>query len=61
MSVGSPAHELGQSVALLGGAIEQLREARTDPGVLELLDAVEDRLRALTDELLAAESRERAG
>jgi hypothetical protein len=57
---GGTAHELGQSVALLGGAIDQLRrDGHTDPAVLELLDAVDDRLRALTEELLAAERGER--
>ncbi|MGZ4267789.1 MAG: hypothetical protein ACXVFN_02750 [Solirubrobacteraceae bacterium] len=48
------AHELGQSVAVLSGALAQLRDCGgADPTAVLLLSSVEGRLRRLTEELLA--------
>ena len=48
------AHELGQTVAVLGGALGMLRSSGgADPNAIEFISHETDRLRALTDELLA--------
>lgn len=47
------AHELGQTVAVISGALGMLRAGGgADPNALEFLTYEADRLRALTDELL---------
>jgi signal transduction histidine kinase len=47
------AHELGQTVAVISGAVSMLRAGGgADPSALEFLDHEVQRLRALTDELL---------
>jgi signal transduction histidine kinase len=47
------AHELGQTVAVIGGAVSMLRAGGgADPNALEFLDHEAERLRVLTDELL---------
>jgi signal transduction histidine kinase len=48
------AHELGQTVAVIGGALELLRtRGGADQTAMDFLSREADRLRALTDELLA--------
>ena len=48
------AHELGQTVAVIGGALGMLRASPgADQNAVEFLAHEVDRLRALTDELLA--------
>ena len=48
------AHELGQTVAVIGGALGMLRASPgADPNAIDFLAHEADRLRALTDELLA--------
>ena len=47
------AHELGQTVAVIGGALGMLRSSPGDQTALDFLSHEADRLRALTDELLA--------
>jgi signal transduction histidine kinase len=47
------AHELGQTVAVISGAVSMLRAGGgADPNALEFLDHEAHRLRALTDQLL---------
>ena len=54
------AHELGQTVAVLGGALGMLRASGgADPNAIEFISHETDRLRALTDELLAIAEGER--
>ena len=48
------AHELGQTVAVIGGALGMLRSSPgADPNAIDFLAHEADRLRVLTDELLA--------
>ena len=48
------AHELGQTVAVIGGALGMLRASgASDAHALEFLEHEAERLRGLTDELLA--------
>jgi signal transduction histidine kinase len=55
------AHELGQTVAVLGGALELLRAGGgADETALEFLGREADRLRVLTDELLGVAAGRRA-
>jgi signal transduction histidine kinase len=54
------AHELGQTVAVLAGAIGMLRASPgADPNAIDFLTHETDRLRALTDDLLAIASGDR--
>lgn len=54
------AHELGQTVAVIGGALGMLRASgSSDRNALEFLEHEAERLRGLTDELLAIAASDR--
>lgn len=55
------AHELGQTVAVINGAVGMLRAGLgADPNALDFLDHEAERLRTLTDELLVLAAGDRS-